>query len=212
MACRVIDLTVPCGRDTPGFTVALQENPPLYLGHECRAYDLSIRSHHGTYFETSAHVFRDGMDTDAVPPDRLILPGVCLDLSASGRCVEAADLSNAAAGNPFPEGAGLLLRAAAEPGDPHRYFSRGAAVWMAERKVSLMGSDTERYDSGFENPTGFFVDLFRAEIPIVANIVHLDLLPRDGFILIVMPLAVTGVCTVPCRVVAVLGGIAGPRA
>jgi kynurenine formamidase len=209
MADRLIDLSEPCGADTPGFTVTLQEKMPVYCGYECRAYDLAIRSHHGTYFETSSHVFREGRDTDAVSLDRLILPGVCLDVRGAGRRVGAADLERIAGDLPFPAGAGLLLRAAAEPGEPHRYFTRDAAEWMAGRKVALMGSDTPRYDNGFENPTGFFVDLFRAEIPIVANIGNLDRLPLSGFTLIVLPLAVAGVCTVPCRVVAAVGGLPG---
>jgi arylformamidase len=205
MADGLIDLSVACGGDTPGFTVKLQESLPVYCGYECRAYDLSIRSHHGTYFETSSHVFRDGRDTADIPLDRLIVPGICLDVRGCGRRIAAADLERIAGAVPLPEGCGLLLRAAAQPGEPHRYFSRDAAEWMAARRVALMGSDTPRYDTGFENPTGFFVDLFRAQIPVVANITNLDLLPRDGFTLIVLPLAISGVCTVPCRVVAAVG-------
>jgi len=210
MAGRMIDLSVPCGKDTPGFTVALQGGLPVYCGHECRAYDLSILSHHGTYFETSSHLFRDGRDTADVPLDRLIVPGVRLDVRGCGRRIAAADLERIAGDAPLPRGCGLLLRASAPPGEAHRYFSRDAAQWMADRRVALMGSDTPLYDSGFENPTGFFIDLFRAEIPIVANIVNLDLLPRDGFTLIVLPLSIAGVCTVPCRVVAALGGLPTP--
>jgi kynurenine formamidase len=48
------------------------------------------------------------------------------------------------------------------------------------------------------------VELFEAGIPIVANIANLDRLPAHGFTLMVLPIAVAGVCTVPCRVIALL--------
>jgi kynurenine formamidase len=75
---------------------------------------------------------------------------------------------------------------------------------MRDVGVGFMGSDTPRYDTGFESPTGFFVELFEAGIPIIANIANLDRLPAEGFTLFALPLAVTAVCTVPCRVIAVL--------
>jgi kynurenine formamidase len=86
----------------------------------------------------------------------------------------------------------------------HSYFSRDAAAWMRDRRVALMGSDTPRYDTGFDEPTGFFEELFGARIPVVANVANLELLPSHGFTLVTLPLAVAGVCTVPCRVVALL--------
>ena len=67
-----------------------------------------------------------------------------------------------------------------------------------------MGSNLPRYDTGFVNPTGFFIDLFKAEIPIIANITNLDKLPESGFTLIVMPLKISGICTCPARVIAIL--------
>ena len=75
---------------------------------------------------------------------------------------------------------------------------------MAQHGVTLMGSNARLYDCGFENPTGFFVELFQADIPIVANLTSFAHLPRTGFTLIVLPLSIQGVCTVPCRAVAML--------
>ena len=75
---------------------------------------------------------------------------------------------------------------------------------MAKKKVALMGSNLPRYDTGFVNPTGFFIDLFKAEIPIIANITNLDKLPESGFTLVVMPLKIAGICTCPARVIAII--------
>ena len=60
MSMNIIDLSVPCSNNTENVNIILQDNLPLYLGYECYAYDLEIKSHTGTYFESSAHLFREG--------------------------------------------------------------------------------------------------------------------------------------------------------
>jgi len=199
MSRRVVDLSVPCSNRTAGVTIAKQTDPPVYLGYECAAWDLSIRSHTGTYFETSSHLFPDGRDTDGVAPDDLVLPGRCVRPAASSPCIDAEHLE--AACGPIAAGSALLVDAGIAR---DKYFSREAARWMAARGVKLMGSSTPLYDRGFVNPTGFFVELFQAEIPIIANLRNLDRLPERGFTLVALPLHVVGVCTVPCRVVAIV--------
>jgi len=192
---------MPCSNETEGIKVTLGDNLPVYLGCECYRYDLEVKSHKGTYFETSSHVFRDGKNTDDVPLDELVLPGLCLRVQTSNICIDAKDLEAACKGRGLDSGIGLLIDTGEDTG---KYFSRDAAQWMAQHKVALMGSNTARYDSGFVNPTGFFIDLFKAEIPIVANLRNLDQLDNDEFTLIVMPLAISGACTIPCRVAAII--------
>ncbi len=199
MARCIIDLSFPCSNETDGVTITRQDNPPIYLGHECYAYDLAIKSHTGTYFENSSHLFRDGQDTDAVGVGDLVLPGVCLNITTDNSCICADDLE--AACDSLPPGSALLIDTGPDKG---KFFSRDAAQWMADHGVKLMGGSMCLYDRGFDNPTGFFVDLFKAEIPIVANLLNLDKLPESGFTVIALPLRMAGVCAVPCRVVAML--------
>ena len=199
MSPKIIDLSVELSKDTQGVKVNLQDKLPVYLGHECYAYDLEIKSHTGTYFETSSHVFRNGKDTDQIPLEELVLPGVCIKVTEEKKCIDADDLE-LLCGSIEPNRA-LLVDVGK---DTQKYFSRCAASWMAEKQVALMGSNTTCYDTGFVKPTGFFVELFQAEIPIIAVITNLNLLPETGFTLIVLPLRIKGVCTVPCRVIAMI--------
>jgi kynurenine formamidase len=83
----------------------------------------------------------------------------------------------------IPPNSALLINTGS---DTTKYLSRDAARWMAKRKVALFGSNTGRYDTGFVNPTGFFIDLFKAEIPIIANITNLHFLPCTGFTLVAL--------------------------
>ncbi len=198
MSRKIIDLSVTCSNKTKGIKVKLQENLPIYLGQKCFAYDLEIKSHTGTYFETSAHVFRKGKNIDKIPLDKLILPGRCVRIKDKDKCITVKKL-NSLCPDIKPDCAFLVDTGR----DLKKYFSRDAAQWMAKKKVALMGSNLPRYDTGFVNPTGFFIDLFKAEIPIVANITNLDKLPESGFELIVMPLKIACICTCPARVIAI---------
>ena len=90
--------------------------------------------------------------------------------------------------------------------DPHRYFHVNAVQWMIAHGVKLLGADLLLYDTGFVNPTGMFIDLFRAEIAIIANPQHLDQIDVPRAQLVVMPLKISGVGTVPCRAVVVIDG------
>lgn len=195
-----LDLTEPF---LPGQTIeaTLQSDLPVYLGHECYAYDLSIRSHTGTYFETSSHVFRDGKDTDSASPGELVLEACVLRLSPDRKgAIDVEELE--AKAEALRDGDALLV---ATSGNRDRHFTRKAAEWMAKRGVRLLGAELDRYDTGFVNPTGFFIALFEADIPIVANLANWEKLPEGRCGLIVAPLLVAGVCTVPARVIAILG-------
>ena len=204
MGRKIIDLSVACSNETEGVSIRLQGDLPVYFGHECYAYDLEIKSHRGTYFETGGHLFRDGKNTDEIELERLILPGVCLRVKCAGRCVGADELERASAGLVIPAGAALLVDTG--PGDERdfKYFGADAGRWMAGKQIALMGSSSCYYDNGFEEPTGFFVELFEAGIPIIANLANLHLLGDVGFEVMVLPLKIAGVCTVPCRVIGVV--------
>lgn len=199
MPRQIIDLSIICSDQTEGIEIKLQDNPPVYLDQQCYAYDLDIKSHIGTYFEASAHVFRDGKTTNQIPLDKLILPARCIRITKTKPCITSEDLDSLC--SDIESETSLLV----DTGDDSaKYFSRDAAQWMAEKKIALMGSNLPKYDTGFENPTGFFIDLFKAEIPIIANLTNLDKLPERNFALIALPLKIEGICTCPARVIAVI--------
>jgi len=198
---KVIDLTRPYV-DGENIDVRLQDKLPVYAGHECYAWDLAIRSHTGTYFETASHLFRDGADTDSVPPAELFMECCVIRLGAERHgVVQPDEMESAPGASELREGDALLVAAS---GNDDRYWSRESAEWMGARKLRLFGAEPEIYDTGFENPTGFFVPLFEAGIPIVANLTNWDELPEGRCELVVMPLLVRGVCTVPARVMALI--------
>ena len=168
----IIDITMPMSKDSQGLEIRLHEELPVYMGHDCYAYDLCVKSHHGTYFESPSHVFRNTKDTCDYMIDELILPGICLKLDKTdNRCIDAGELALAAEDIDIQTNSALLVETI-DTAEGFRYFSRDTAVWMAGKGFKLFGSNSERYDSGFETPTGFFIELFHADIPIIANITN----------------------------------------
>ena len=198
---KIVDLTQPlvCGRD---IQCRVPAQLPVYLGHECEEYQYSFHSHLGCYYETSAHLYRGGKTTSEARIEDLIMPALIprLDKRRDG-AIEPEELAAALKTRVRP-GDALVVDA---QGQNQRYFSRGCGAWMAARKISLLGATMPRFDTGFVDPTGIFVELFDAEIPIIANLQNVDKLAHERVFLIVMPLAIQSVCTAPCRVVALDG-------
>ena len=65
-------------------------------------------------------------------------------------------------------------------------------------------ADLPLYDTGFDRPTGMLLDLFAAQIPIIANLEHLEQIDVDRAQLVVLPLKISGIGTVPCRAVLII--------
>jgi kynurenine formamidase len=198
---KIVYLSQPlvCGRN---IQCEIPARLPIYMGHACEEYQYSFHSHRGSYFETSAHLYRGGKMTSQVPVSELLLPALIPRLdSARDGAIEAEELSGALKGE-LPPAHALIVDA---QGKDKRFFSRRCGAWMAEKKVALLGATMPKYDTGFVNPTGIFVELFDAEIPIIANLQNVDKLAHDRVFLIVLPLAIESACTVPCRIVALDG-------
>jgi len=194
---KIIDISQPL---VPGRTIEckIPKELPVYEGYPCIAYEFAFASHQGCYYETSAHLFPNGTMTSDVPVEKFFLPAVItrLDPKAAG-ALEPDELLPGMKTELRP-GDALIVDAG---GNDTRYFSRASGRWMAERKVRLLGASMRIYDTGFENPTGIFVELFRAEIPIIANLKNIEQIAHDRVILIALPMAVEKVCTIPCRAV-----------
>lgn len=140
--------------------------------------------------------------TSDVPAARLFLPAMVARLEAErGGVIESEEIT-ASLEEPIRPGDALLVDT---QGRNDRFFARACAAWMVAQRVALVGATLERYDTGFENPTGAFVEWFRAEIPIIAGLRDLDRIHAPRVFLIVLPMAMERVCTVPCRAVVVEG-------
>lgn len=198
---RIIDISKPlrCGYE---LTCDIPSALPVYEGFPCEEYRFSFGSHTGCYFETSAHLFRGATMTADVPVERLFLPAVVARLDADRQGIIEPQEFAAALAEPLQPGDALIVDAR---GREDRFFSRDSGAWLARNQVSLLAATMRHYDTGFDHPTGVFVELFRAEIPILAETRNVDRIEHSRVFLIVLPMLIERVCCAPCRAVVLDG-------
>jgi len=214
--------------DTRGFvlnTLAEGETP---AGFYYAAKEFASAEHGGTHLDAPVHFARGGLDAASVPLSRLIAPGVVVDVSQGAdvdpdyrvtpediRSFEA-EHGEIAAGTAVLFHTGWAARwpdAMAylgddTPGDASNLhfpgLSEAAMRLLVEREAGLVGMDTASLDYG---PFSDFITHqvgAAAGIPNLENVGDLSALPPTGFLLIALPMKITGGTGAPVRIVALI--------
>ena len=88
----------------------------------------------------------------------------------------------------------------------HPYLTEGAAVYLRDCNVKLVGIDSHNIDNTSAKSRPVHTTLLAAEILIVEHLCNLYLLPEDGFTFSAIPPKFKGVGTFPVRAMAKLIG------
>jgi len=86
----------------------------------------------------------------------------------------------------------------------HPYLTEGAAKYLRDCNVKLVGIDSHNIDNTFGKNRPVHTTLLGAEILIVEHLCNLYLLPKDGFTFSAIPPKFKGVGTFPVRAMAKL--------
>jgi arylformamidase len=86
----------------------------------------------------------------------------------------------------------------------HPFFTKGAALYLREEGVRLVGVDSLNIDDIDDGTRPVHTTLLGAEIPIVEHLCNLDKLPISGFTFTAVPAPVKGMGTFPVRAFATL--------
>jgi len=231
----IIDLTYPFSAETvywptaDGFRLKVEAAGVNEKGFYYSANSFCAAEHGGTHLDAPIHFAQGAPPVDRVPLERLIGPGVVVDVrerAARDRdyLVSAEDLiAHERAHGPIPEGAILLLRTGwgkVYP-DRRRYLGtdrRGAeaiaelhfpglapaaAEWLVRnRKIGSIGIDTASIDRGQSQRFESHQILAKAGIPGLENLARLDELPAKGFEVVALPMKIAGGSGAPLRVIA----------
>ena len=195
---KIIDLSTPIEA-----VVTPEENLPEYMGHICWAYNVKIKSHTGSYFETPAHIFKSKFYPFDLDINSLIFDCLTIKVNSFGRLITERILKDKCR-EIKKYNALLVVTGWNKKEGRHPYFSKDAGKWIARSGIKLLGADIPKYDSGFINPEGMFIDIFKKDISIIAGLNNMNKLPEGRCKLLVMPLLVKWVCTVPARVIAIV--------
>jgi len=240
---RVVDLTHAFDATTvywpsgEGFRLRVESDGETPGGYFYRANSFCTAEHGGTHLDAPSHFSEDGLGVDAIPPERLVGPGVVVDVAA--RCSRDPDCTVAVAdleafearhgripaaaivllrtgwGGRWPDPAAYLGTAERGPGAVAKLRFPGleaaAARWLAEeRGIDAVGIDTASIDPGRSTRFEAHRELAARNLPILENVARLEELPATGFRVIALPMKIGGGSGAPLRVVAILGPSLSP--
>lgn len=231
---RLIDLTYAYDDDTlywptspSTFKMEQLAYGPTEGGYFYSANVVSTPEHGGTHLDAPIHFYEDRWTNDEIPLDRLVGPGVVIDVREQAsadrnyRLTPEAVAAWEAEHGTIPEGAIVLLytgwgahwpnRAAYlgddTPGDASKlsfpsYGEEATEVLVNERKVAVLGVDTASIDYG--PSTDFMVHRIanEANVPGLENVAHLEEVPPTGAWIIALPMKIKGGSGGPVRIVA----------
>ena len=215
--------------DTRGFELRELAHGQTEGGWFYSAYAFCTAEHGGTHLDAPIHFHEDGHATDQVPLDRLVGPGIVIDVS--GRAAADPDYRltledlerHESIHGPVPAEAIVLLRTGWSarwpnvraylgddtPGDASRlsfpsYGADAARVLVDERGVAVLGVDTASIDHG--RSPDFPVHRLAAARQVVGleNLTNLDQLPVSGFTVVALPMKIAGGSGGPVRVIALV--------
>ncbi|MEE8313707.1 MAG: cyclase family protein [Myxococcota bacterium] len=200
-------------------------------GYYYEANRFRSAEHGGTHIDAPSHFAEGRLSVDQIPLDRLVGNGIVVDVSA--RCAENPDYQIATADfeaweashGRIPDGAILLLYTGFGQrwGDRSRYLGTDevgaaavpklhfpglhpeAARWLVEeRAIKAIGLDTASIDYGQSELFESHQILFARDIPAFENLMRLDELPAEDFVVVALPMKIRGGSGGPLRAIAIL--------
>lgn len=234
---KLVDLSWAFDADTifwpteKGFVLEKEFAGTTDKGYYYAANKFSTAEHGGTHVDAPVHFRKGGRTVDEIPLERLMGPGVVVDVSqACGRSrdyqVRPSDLQAWEKKNGrIPDGAIVFLRTGFGKRwpDRKRYLGtdeRGAkavpklhfpgllpmaAKWLVEnRKINAVGLDTASIDFGQSKLFESHQTLFARNVPAFENVANLERLPAKGFSVIALPMKIKGGTGGPLRLVAIV--------
>jgi kynurenine formamidase len=209
------DLTRPLheGSDRAGRASAPALRSVMNLEeHPFAMSEMTLSSHVGTHLDAPSHFIAGGESIDEVALERVIGPGVVLDVPGEANAqIEAADLA-AAGPEPHP-GDIVLLRTGWEERQEtpayfeHPYLGESAVAWLLDHRIGLLGMDLitpempeKARGEGFAWPV--HNALMAADVLVLENACNMAGLARRRVEVMAAPIPVVGADGAPVRLVA----------
>jgi kynurenine formamidase len=209
------DLTRPLheGSDRAGRATAPALRPVMNLGeHPFAMSEMTLSSHVGTHLDAPSHFIAGGESVDAVALERVIGPGVVLEVA--GEANTAIEAEHLAAGGPEPRAGDIVLLRTGweERGETpayfeHPYLAESAVAWLLERRIGMLGMDLITPEMPEAVRAGDFTwpvhnALMRADVLVLENACNLAGLARRRVEVMAAPIPVVGADGAPVRLLA----------
>jgi len=234
---RVVDLSHAYDEDTvywptaEGFRLHVDSRGMTPGGWYYEANSFASAEHGGTHLDAPVHFAQGQQSVDEIPLQRLVGPGVVIDVTAAcqrdrDHQVDVAELRAwEREHGRLPEGAIVLLNTGFARYWPDRVRYMGtdergaeavaklhfpglhpeAARWLvSERSIGAIGLDTPSIDRGQSSTFESHRILFAADVPALENVARLAELPATGFTVVALPMKIRGGSGAPLRIAALL--------
>ena len=234
---EIVDLSYDFSDETVYWVNAKQfkkENIALgktEAGFYYAANNFSAAEHGGTHIDAPIHFAENRLTVDKIPLEKLIAPGIKIDVSSNASkdrdyLISIEDFTNWEKTNgKIPDGSIVLLETGFGKFYPDKIKYLGtdkrgdeavkdlhfpglapeAAKWLVEnRKINAIGLDTASIDYGQSKLFKSHVILLSENIPDFENVANLDKLPAKGFKIIALPMKIKGGSGAPLRIIAVV--------
>ena len=233
---RMVDLSHAYGggtlywpTDTTGFQLDTLAEGQTPGGYFYAAKQFATAEHGGTHLDAPFHFAEGADDVASIPLERLILPGIVIDVSDAAAAdadylVTAEDVvAWEGEHGRVPAGSAVLIRTgwAARWPDALAYLGddtpgeianlhfpgvgeAAARLLLEDRGAALLGIDTASVDYG--QSIDFVVHQVGAAagVPNLENVADLSGLPPTGFLLAALPMKIAGGTGAPVRIVALV--------
>ena len=197
-------------------------------GYWYSSYRFASSEHGGTHLDAPIHFAEAAEAVGDIPVERLIAPGVVIDISEKcaadpDALLTAGDMeAHEAAHGAIAAGSAVLVRTgwgrywpdAAKylgsdvPGDASDLHFPGvseeAARLLVERKIAVVGIDTASIDRGASTHFRAHQMFAAAGIACLENVARLGELPRTGSTVFALPMKIAAGSGAPCRIVALV--------
>lgn len=206
---------------------------PTEKGYFYAANSFSAPEHGGTHLDAPIHFAEGRWAADEIPLDKLVGPGVVIDITAKTATNPDYRLSREdvaaweTANGQIPAGAIILLQTGWGPRWPERksyfgddtpgdasklsfpsYGEEAARYLVEERRVAALGVDTASIDYGRSEDFIVHQIANAANVIGLENVANLDRLPAKGAWIFALPMKIRGGSGGPARIVAVVAGSA----
>ncbi len=202
-ALKIYDITQPVSEDMPLYpgdpaTIIIRV-ADIVKGDPFTLSAVSMSAHAGTHVDAPYHVNRNGHTLDEIPLDNLVGSAFVLLVHDSDE-VTAEALESAGT----PSGTRRLLLKTKPRQSSEAFLNADAARWIVDRGISLLGMDVLSIDAAKSQTLEAHHILLDADVIVVEGL-DLSAISEGEYMLICLPLKLSGCDGAPARVVLIEG-------
>ena len=202
-ALKIYDVTLPISEDMPLYpgdpATIISRVADIARGDPFTLSAVSMSAHAGTHVDAPYHVDRNGRALDEIPLDILVGRAFVLRIGDSDE-VTAGALEMAG----IPTGTKRLLLKTKPRQRSEAFLSADAARWIADNGISLLGIDSLSIDAAKNQTLEAHHVLLGADVIVVEGL-DLSAVSEGEYMLLCLPLKLSGCDGVPARVVLLEG-------